>query len=1060
MQNRRQDRLHKGFQIILVLMLAHQLVWGSIPMQAYAEALDALGDTDEVVLDSGALPGDGQADASALQETLDALVRDCALDLREEAGNDDAALVKALFNRLVSLELTDEAVERALAAAEGTEAQVDDGAVMTEAEELDEAIAALNGEQATPEGIAFAFAAVTEELGLDVQELEGADGATWYLVALDGGWYHVDPASAAQDLALLRDAMALEAQPALGWLMVSDDDLREAAPGHSPWKLAADEDAVVPAADESFDWDIYEEQAAEAEAVAGEDAGEAEAVADEGSAESEDTAETPVEEDPTDAVSTGGDETATTDEDASDTAEDGEGEEATGEAVVPQVLDQPETDEADSGEHPFGDIPLDIVAKSIHDENEEGSLITEASLDATYDSRKKGYVTAVKDQSPYGSCWSFAAMAACESSLLRRNSLGYTSSSLNLSERHLAYFTYNSVADPLGTAASDKTSISGDTYLNFGGSQRWASMALANWYGVVSEGTAPYSGAPSGLSSTLAYTRAIARVTGVRFIPMTDRADIKTAIMNYGAVATSMYYDDAYFDDSRDFYRYSGSNGTNHGVTLVGWSDYLSAWLVKNSWGTGFGGNGYFWISYYDSALNSSTTEATAYQLVSSSAYANEYKYDGTNNPAYEVEYSGVRVANVYTTKAYASGENLKAVSFWTRDTNVKYSIQIYGNLKNSSNPTSGSALLASPLTGTTSYEGYYTVSLPSNIPLLKGTKFSVVITLSHSNGNYVYCSFDESGYTKFDDGSSISFKSAVGAGQSFVRPVGGSWTNCYQRYGSDATARIKVFSNNANNSSYRNVANLTVNAIPAQKLVASGCKPAPTVKLGRLVLRRGTDYTVSYANNTKLGTGTCIIKGTGKYAGTKRVYFKIIFRDVATSAWYFNVVHTAAKLDLVNGYSRSKYGLFGPNDNITRGQVACILYNMAGKPSVGSGAKYFSDVKKGTYYYTAVRWCSARGVVSGVGNNKFKPNAYVTRQDLAVMIANYAKKVKHLNVTGSVSNIKHMTDWRRVSSYARTSVGWCFKKDIMSGNDGRVLPTNTATRAEAAKMLLALYNL
>ena len=114
MQNRRQDRLHKGFQIILVLMLAHQLVWGSIPMQAYAEALDALGDTDEVVLDSGALPGDGQADASALQETLDALVRDCALDLREEAGNDDAALVKALFNRLVSLELTDEAVERAL----------------------------------------------------------------------------------------------------------------------------------------------------------------------------------------------------------------------------------------------------------------------------------------------------------------------------------------------------------------------------------------------------------------------------------------------------------------------------------------------------------------------------------------------------------------------------------------------------------------------------------------------------------------------------------------------------------------------------------------------------------------------------------------------------------------------------------------------------------------------------------------------------------------------------------------------------------------------------------
>ncbi len=161
---------------------------------------------------------------------------------------------------------------------------------------------------------------------------------------------------------------------------------------------------------------------------------------------------------------------------------------------------------------------------------------------------------------------------------------------------------------------------------------------------------------------------------------------------------------------------------------------------------------------------------------------------------------------------------------------------------------------------------------------------------------------------------------------------------------------------------------------------------------------------------------------------------------------------HRPAGLGLINGY---KDGRFGPNDLLTRGQAAVILWNMAGKPAAKAGAKAFPDVKGDAYYYNAVRWASSAGVVSGYQNGRFGPNDNVTREQFAVMLAHYAKG------SGTASDFASMKDGSKVSGWTVSSVGWCFRNKIMSGSkDGHINPQANTTRAETAKMVVFLHDM
>ncbi len=214
--------------------------------------------------------------------------------------------------------------------------------------------------------------------------------------------------------------------------------------------------------------------------------------------------------------------------------------------------------------------------------------------------------------------------------------------------------------------------------------------------------------------------------------------------------------------------------------------------------------------------------------------------------------------------------------------------------------------------------------------------------------------------------------------------------------------------------------------------------------------------------NNTNTNTNTNSNTGSNSgSSGSSRTSSSSssfrAFPDVPAGTWYYSVVGKASSLKLINGY---KNGNFGPNDRVTRGQVAVILWNMAGNPGVRGSARSFPDVYSGKYYYEAVRWASSVGVVNGYKNGRFGPNDLVTREQLASMLASYARNVAHRNTSGSAANFSFMYDSYRVSSWAASSVGWCFSVNIISGSSGYINPQGNATRAETAKMVVFLHDL
>lgn len=142
-------------------------------------------------------------------------------------------------------------------------------------------------------------------------------------------------------------------------------------------------------------------------------------------------------------------------------------------------------------------------------------------------------------------------------------------------------------------------------------------------------------------------------------------------------------------------------------------------------------------------------------------------------------------------------------------------------------------------------------------------------------------------------------------------------------------------------------------------------------------------DYTAYGSNNSDLGTGKITLSVKSKTASSK-------FTDVTASnvgSWAADSIDFCADNDLVNG--KSTYS-FAPKDNLTRGQLVAILYRAAGSPSVTGTTNPFNDVKTGDYYYNAVLWAYKNDVVNGTGAGKFSPNANVTREQIAAILYRY----------------------------------------------------------------------
>ena len=175
-----------------------------------------------------------------------------------------------------------------------------------------------------------------------------------------------------------------------------------------------------------------------------------------------------------------------------------------------------------------------------------------------------------------------------------------------------------------------------------------------------------------------------------------------------------------------------------------------------------------------------------------------------------------------------------------------------------------------------------------------------------------------------------------------------------------------------------------------------------------------------------------------------------IPFTDVASNSWYLSAVKYVYNSDLIKG---SNAYTFAPDTKLTRGMLVTILYRMDGSTKVSGTAK-FPDVKSTDYYSTAIKWAADRNIVSGYNNGKFGPNDNITREQLAVILRKYAK-YKGKNVS-SLANISSYKDANKVSSYAKTEVQWAIASGIISGKDNgtKIDPQGSASRAEAAAMI------
>ena len=174
------------------------------------------------------------------------------------------------------------------------------------------------------------------------------------------------------------------------------------------------------------------------------------------------------------------------------------------------------------------------------------------------------------------------------------------------------------------------------------------------------------------------------------------------------------------------------------------------------------------------------------------------------------------------------------------------------------------------------------------------------------------------------------------------------------------------------------------------------------------------------------------------------------LFSDVAEDDWYYDAVAYVAENGIMSGTDGSR---FSPNGTLTRAMLSQILYAMEDKPAV-SGAATFSDVAAGAWYADAVNWTAAQGIVAGMGENSFAPDAPVTREQLSLILYGYAR-YKGYDTSASVS-LSGYADRDSVAVWAADSMGWAVSEGLISGRPGGYLdPAGTATRAEVAQILM-----
>ena len=397
-----------------------------------------------------------------------------------------------------------------------------------------------------------------------------------------------------------------------------------------------------------------------------------------------------------------------------------------------------------------------------------------------FDWRELGMVTPVKNQSSCGSCYSFASIGNHESRLLIDGE-----PSTNLSENNVKECEWWEAHGYAG-------SCSGGNY------ERVANFLSTN--GTVLESCDPYVPSDVTCNSTCSYTTTLLGWSGVSGDEVPDANIMKGYLQNYGPLYASLYAGDGdawyteftSYDGSYTLF-HPGAELTNHAVLIVGWDDTLShvggqgAWIVKNSWGTSWGGTcgygtegGYFTIAYGSASIGKYTSYMSEWQ---------PYDPDGRLLYHDEAGFYGTAMGYGSTTGwsmcKYVPAEDIEVnrVEFWTTDATSDVDIYIYDDF----NGSTLSNLLASELNRGYNEFGYHSIALASPLPVSAGDDIYAVVKLT--NFTYTYPIAIDSYGTPSPNSCYIS---SSGAGWTDIKTLGGCST-C------DTGVRVRATVNPAN---------------------------------------------------------------------------------------------------------------------------------------------------------------------------------------------------------------------------------------------------------------------
>ena len=174
-------------------------------------------------------------------------------------------------------------------------------------------------------------------------------------------------------------------------------------------------------------------------------------------------------------------------------------------------------------------------------------------------------------------------------------------------------------------------------------------------------------------------------------------------------------------------------------------------------------------------------------------------------------------------------------------------------------------------------------------------------------------------------------------------------------------------------------------------------------------------------------------------------------FTDVTSGDWFYDAVAYVYDKGMMEGTTDTT---FAPTMNLTRSMIAQVLYNLEERPEA-PGAAGFPDVAAGAWYADAVNWAAARGIVKGYDTGAFGPEDSVTREQLAAILYRYAQ-VKGYDTTRGGMAVREFSDSASISDWAQEAMAWAVNAQVLSGKGNGVLdPQGTATRAEVAQMLM-----